>query len=58
MIKKVNKRNCLIKCTSGTLWVTHKNSNDIVLTKGESINLISKKNIFIQKLEDGGYELK
>lgn len=53
----LKKRKCEIKCIEGILWVTYKNSDDIILRKNESVCLNNEKSIVIQGLSDSSFEL-
>lgn len=54
-IKRVVGKSCDIECNTGSIWITYKNSKDIILNTGESVTLDNKKNIIIQGLTDSKY---
>lgn len=56
-IKRVTGRNCRIECEMGSLWITYKYGQDIILNSGESIILDGKRNIVVQGLKDSKYRV-
>lgn len=48
--KKINF--CVLECTSGKIWITYKNSGDIILSKGNSICIEKKTKILIQAMDN------
>lgn len=54
-IARVSDRSCTIKCERGYIWITFRNSRDIILKTGESVDLTNEKGIIIQSFEDSEY---
>ncbi len=47
-IERVTKRKATIRCIEGAIWVTYRNSQDIILKPGDELELNNKRDIIIQ----------
>lgn len=55
---RINEKKCKITCLSGTLWITYRNSKDILLLKNEEITLKHKKDTIIQGFENSSLTIE
>lgn len=54
-VKKITGSKVSIKCSQGALWITYKNSADIILESGEDIQIRNKRDVMIQGLTESKY---